>query len=64
MKKTLPAIAAIAAIATIAALGTGIITAQAETGYLINEDLNTIVQVNSTVPTATEPFLTNDGHNF
>jgi hypothetical protein len=58
MKKTLIAIAAIAA------LGTGIISAQAETGYLVNEDFGIADQMNSTVPAAGEAFLTNDGHNF
>lgn len=58
MKKTLMAIAAIAA------LGTGIISAQAETGYQINEDFGIADQANSTIPAAGEVFLTNDGHNF
>ncbi len=58
MKKTLTLIAAIAA------LGTGIIVAQAETGYLVNEDLGITDQINSTVPAAGDAFLTNDGHNY
>ena len=58
MKKTLIVIAAIAA------LGTGIIAAQAETGYLINENLAITDQMNSTVPASGDAFLTNDGHNF
>ncbi len=58
MKKTLMAVAAIAA------LGTGIVTAQAETGYQVNEDLGITDQMTSTVPAAGDAFLTNDGHNF
>ncbi len=58
MKKTLTAIAAIAA------LGTGIITAQAETGYNPSENVAITDQVNSTVPAANDIFLTNDGHSF
>ena len=59
MKKTLTAIAAVAA------LGTGIITAQAETGFDPYESVAIFDQMNSTVPGHTsEIFLTNDGHSL
>lgn len=59
MKKTLTALAAIAA------LGTGIIAAQAETGYNANESVAFDIQVESTA-SASNPdnLLTNDGHNY
>ncbi len=59
MKKTLTAIAAIAA------LGTGIIAAQAETGYNADESAGFQTQVETTA-SANSPdiFLTNDGHNY
>ncbi len=59
MKKTLTAIAAIAA------LGTGIIAAQAETGYNANESVAFKTQLETTASAGNpDNLLTNDGHNY
>ena len=59
MKKTLTILAAVAA------LGTGIITAQAETGYDANESANFQTSVeSSTSANGSDIFLTNDGHSL
>jgi hypothetical protein len=59
MKKTLTALAAIAA------LGTGIIAAQAETGYNANESVAFKTQMKTTASAASsDNLLTNDGHNY
>ncbi len=57
MKKTLTALAAIAA------LGTGIIAAQAETGYNANENISVVEHSNSTVSGyADDVFDTSQGN--
>jgi len=58
MKKTLIALTAIAA------LGTGIITAQAETGFSAYENVGAQSQVAPSASAAGLNFEVNDGHNF
>ena len=59
MKKTLTALAAIAA------LGTGIISAQAETGFNAYESLSFDIQMETTASAGSpDNLLTNDGHNY
>jgi len=58
MKKTLIALTAIAA------LGTGIISAQAETGFNAYENVGAQSQVTTSASAAGDIFEVNNGHNF
>jgi hypothetical protein len=58
MKKTL------IALTTIAALGTGIISAQAETGFNAYENVGAQSQVATSASASGLNYEVNDGHNF